>query len=80
MNWQQIQDKWLHYKVQIQQRWSGLTDDDFTLINGRRNVLAGKIRQRSGATEDQIEKEIAEFETTCKAVTPVAVTPADGTA
>ena len=83
MNWEQIQSKWQDYKGQVKQRWNKLSDQDLTVINGRREVLAGKILERSG-TKEQIEREIVEFETTCKAVTtttvtPVAVTPAAGT-
>lgn len=74
MNWKQIQDKWHDYKGQIQQRWVKLTDDDIAIINGRREVLAGKILERSGA-RDQIEREIVAFEAECKAATPAAGTP-----
>jgi len=74
MNWEQIQSKWQDYKGQVKQRWGMLTDQDITVVNGSRAILAGKILERSGARE-QIEKEIAEFETTCKAVTPTTVTP-----
>lgn len=74
MNWKQIQDKWHDYKGQIQQRWVKLTDDDITIINGRREVLAGKILERSGA-RDQIEREIVAFEAECKVATPAAGTP-----
>jgi len=74
MNWEQIQSKWQDYKGQVKQRWAKLTDEDLTVINGRRAVLAGKILERSGAKE-QIEKEIVAFETECKAATPAAGTP-----
>ena len=74
MNWKQIQDKWHDYKGQIQQRWAKLTDDDITIINGRREVLAGKILERSGV-RNQIEQEIAAFEAECIAATPAAGTP-----
>jgi uncharacterized protein YjbJ (UPF0337 family) len=74
MNWEQIQSKWQDYKDQVKQRWGKLTDQDITVINGKRAILAGKLLERSGARE-QIEKEIAEFEATCKAATPTTVTP-----
>jgi uncharacterized protein YjbJ (UPF0337 family) len=74
MNWEQIQSKWQDYKDHVKQRWGMLTDQDFTVINGRRAVLAGKLLERSGARE-KIEKEIAEFETTCKVATPTIATP-----
>ena len=79
MNWAQIQSQWQQYKDQIKQRWSKLTDHDLTVINGRREVLAGKLLGSSVA-KDQIEKEIAEFEASCvlngSATVAVAPTPA----
>jgi len=62
MNWDQIQGKWQEYKGKVKQRWGKLTDDDLMVINGKRDVLAGKLLERSGADRAQIEKEIAEFE------------------
>ncbi len=85
MNWTQIQGKWQEYKGKIKQRWGKLTDDDLMVINGKRDVLAGKLLERTGATKVQVEKEIAEFEAahctteksaadaaTCTTVPPVA--------
>ena len=68
MNWQQIQGKWLDYKGQVKQRWGKLTDSDLTVIDGKRDVLAGKLLEHSGNTKEQVEKEIAEFETACNPV------------
>jgi len=66
MNWEQIQGKWHELKGQVKVRWGKLTDQDLTVINGRREILAGKLMERSGATKEQIEKEISEFEKSCK--------------
>ncbi len=65
MNWDQIQGKWQEYKGKVKQRWGKLTDNDLTVINGKRDLLAGKIRERFGATKEQAEKELAEFEAGC---------------
>jgi len=70
MNWEQIQGKWQELKGQVKVRWGKLTDQDLTVINGRREVLAGKILERSGATKERVEKEIAEFEKSCKDARP----------
>lgn len=70
MNWDQIQGKWLEYKGQVKQRWGKLTDNDLTVINGKREVLAGKLQKLSGNTKEQVEKEIADFEAACKACKP----------
>ncbi len=66
MNWDQIQGKWQQYKGQVKQRWGKLTDQDLTVINGKRDVLAGKLLERSGMTKELVEKEIADFERACK--------------
>lgn len=66
MNWDQIQGKWQEYKGQIKQRWGKLTDNDLTVINGKRDVLAGKLLATYGNTKERVEKEIAEFEAACK--------------
>ena len=75
MKWEQIQAKWYEYKSQVKQRWGALTDDDLAVINGKRDVLAGKIHDRTGVAKDLVERQIADFEIGC-----VAATPAVGTA
>lgn len=65
MNWEQIQGKWQEYRGQIKQRWGKLTDNDLTLIQGKRDVLAGKLLTTYGKTKEQAEKEIAAFEASC---------------
>ena len=66
MNWEQIQGKWQEFKGQVKVRWGKLTDQDLVIINGKREILAGKLKEYSGASKEQIEKEIAEFEKACK--------------
>ncbi len=66
MNWEQIQGKWQEYKGQVKQRWGKLTDNDLTVINGKRDVLAGKLLVGYGKSKEIVEKEIAEFEAACK--------------
>jgi len=66
MNWEQIQGKWQEYRGQIKKRWGKLTDNDLTVIAGKRDVLAGKLLASYGKTKEQVETEIASFEATCK--------------
>jgi hypothetical protein len=42
-----------------------LSEQDLTTIDGRREVLAGKLLERPETSEEQVEQEIAEFETAC---------------
>ena len=67
MNWQQIQGKWQEYKGRAKQRWGNLTDNDLTVIDGKRDVLAGKLLASFGNSKERVEKEIAEWEAACDA-------------
>ncbi|MWR42442.1 CsbD family protein, partial [Escherichia coli] len=40
-----------------------LTDDDMTIIEGKRDQLVGKIQERYGYQKDQAEKEVVDWET-----------------
>lgn len=61
MNWDQVQGKWKQYKGNMRQKWGKLTDDDFDVINGQREVLVGKIQERYGTAKDVAEKQVDEF-------------------
>lgn len=40
-----------------------LTDDDMTVIEGKRDQLVGKIRERYGYEKDKAENEVKDWET-----------------
>ena len=67
MNWQQIQGKWQEYKGHAKQRWGKLTDNDLTVIAGKRDVLAGKLVTAYGKSKEEAEKDVAAFEKACAA-------------
>lgn len=62
MNWDRIQGNWKQFTGQAKEQWSQLTDDDFHVVAGRRDRLAGKIQERYGIAIDAAEKQIAEWE------------------
>ncbi len=66
MNWDQIQGKWQEYKGRAKQRWGKLTDNDLTVIAGKREALAGKLLESYGNSRERVEQEIAEWEKACK--------------
>jgi uncharacterized protein YjbJ (UPF0337 family) len=43
MNWDQVEGKWMQFKGKAREKWGSLTDQDLTMINGRREQLLGKI-------------------------------------
>ena len=61
MNWDRIEGKWKQASGKIREKWGKLTDDDLTVIGGRRDQLVGKIQERYGLAKDAAEKEVDEF-------------------
>ena len=61
MNWDQVEGKWKQYKGQMKEKWGRLTDDDFDVINGKRQQLVGKIQEHYGIAREEAEKQTDEF-------------------
>ncbi|HWO34895.1 MAG TPA: CsbD family protein [Candidatus Acidoferrum sp.] len=61
MNWDQLEGKWKQYSGKAKEKWGKLTDDDLTVIHGRRDQLIGKIQERYGMAKQEAEKQVDEF-------------------
>lgn len=61
MNWEQIAGKWTQAKGEIKQSWGKLTDDDILNIEGKKDVLVGKLQERYGYLKDEAEKHVDEW-------------------
>jgi uncharacterized protein YjbJ (UPF0337 family) len=61
MNWDQAQGKWTQLKGSVKERWGKLTDDDLKVIDGKRDLLVGKIQERYGVTKENAENEVAHW-------------------
>jgi uncharacterized protein YjbJ (UPF0337 family) len=46
MNWDRIEGNWKQFSGKVKQQWGKLTDDDLTVVEGRRVELVGKIQER----------------------------------
>jgi uncharacterized protein YjbJ (UPF0337 family) len=64
MNWDRIAGQWRQLKGQAQMRWGRITDDDWTLIEGSRDALIGKLQSLYGRSKDEIEREVDEWSRT----------------
>ena len=62
MNWDRIQGRWQQTKGTIREQWGKLTDDDLDIIAGKRDQLVGLLQRRYGATREDIERQVREFE------------------
>jgi uncharacterized protein YjbJ (UPF0337 family) len=61
MNWDQIKGDWKQLAGKVKEKWGKLTDDDLTMIAGKREQFAGRIQERYGCAKEQAEKELDEF-------------------
>ncbi len=61
MNWDQIAGNWKQLTGKVKAKWGILTDDELTIVAGKRDVLAGLIQKHYGIAKEQAEKEADEF-------------------
>ena len=66
MNWDQIQGDWKQMTGKVKEKWGKLTDNDLTVVAGKRDQLAGVLQERYGYAKEQAEKELDEFLKTLK--------------
>jgi uncharacterized protein YjbJ (UPF0337 family) len=66
MNWDRIEGNWKTFKGQARQKWGKLTDNEWTEMKGKRDKLSGVIQQKYGIAKEEAEKQIKEFEASCK--------------
>jgi len=62
MNWDRIEGNWKQVTGKAKVQWGKLTNDDFDVIAGKRQQLAGKIQERYGIAKDDAEKQISAWE------------------
>lgn len=62
MNNDIIAGNWKQLIGSVKQKWSKLTDDHLTGIEGNREKLAGVIQENYGIARDEAEKQITDWE------------------
>lgn len=62
MNEDIIKGKFKQLTGRLKAKWGELTDDDLKLIEGKRDVLVGKLQEKYGLTKEKAEQQIKELE------------------
>ncbi|WP_075182887.1 CsbD family protein [Pantoea sp. 1.19] len=62
MNSDKLEGNWKQFKGTVKEKWGKLTDDDVTVIEGKRDQLVGKIQERYGYAKDEAEREVKHWE------------------
>jgi uncharacterized protein YjbJ (UPF0337 family) len=60
--WEKIKGSWQQTEGTVKEQWGKLTNDDLMQIQGRREVLVGKIQTRYGISHEQAEAQVAGWE------------------
>lgn len=61
MNMDTLKGDWKQLAGKVKAKWGELTDDDMTVVEGKRDELAGRIQERYGCAKEQAEKELEDF-------------------
>ena len=59
--WNQIEGNWKQFRGEVRKAWGWLTDDEFEEIQGRRDVLAGKLQEHYGIAQAEANRRIDEW-------------------
>ncbi len=61
MNWDRIEGNWKQFKGHAKAQWGKLTDDDFDVVEGRRDQLVGRIQERYGIAKDEADRQVNDW-------------------
>ena len=64
MNRDPIMGNWKHFAGKAKEKWGRLTNDDWTVVEGKRDQLIGEIQERYGIARGGAECHLGEFEKT----------------
>jgi uncharacterized protein YjbJ (UPF0337 family) len=62
MNWDAIKGSWTQLRGRIRMQWGKLTDDQLDVIEGRRDLLLGKLQETYGVTEEEADAQVTAWE------------------
>jgi uncharacterized protein YjbJ (UPF0337 family) len=61
MNEDILKGKWKEIKGGVKEKWGKLTDDDLTVVEGKKEKLLGLLQLKYGFAKDKAEKEYNDF-------------------
>jgi len=53
---------WTQAQGEVKERWGKLTDDDIKELDGRREVLIGKLQTRYALSYQEAERQVDDFD------------------
>jgi uncharacterized protein YjbJ (UPF0337 family) len=62
MNTDQMKGNWKQLVGKAKEKWGKLTDNDWQVVEGKRDQLVGRIQERYGIAREEAEHQVADFE------------------
>ena len=62
MNWETFKGNWTQLRGRVRMQWGKLTDDQLDVIEGRRDLLLGKLQEAYGVTEEEADRQVKAWE------------------
>ena len=64
MNTDQLKGNWKQIVGKAKEKWGKLTDNDWQVVEGKRDQLVGRIQERYGIAREEAERQVVDFENT----------------
>jgi uncharacterized protein YjbJ (UPF0337 family) len=61
MDWNIIEGKWKELKGQAREEWGKLSDDELEEIEGKKDILVGKLKQKYGYASEEAHHRVDEW-------------------
>jgi uncharacterized protein YjbJ (UPF0337 family) len=61
MNWDRIEGNWKQFTGHAREKWGKLTENDWSVVAGKKDQLVGKIQERYGIRRDEAETQADEW-------------------
>jgi len=65
MNTETMAGNWKELKGKIKEKWGKLTDDDLTVVEGKKDQLVGLLEKRYGYAKERAQKDAEAFYKNC---------------
>ena len=62
MNWDQIERDWNRFRVSAKLRWAKIQEEQLHAVAGRRALLARRIRDAYAISDEEAERQLADWQ------------------
>ena len=62
MSWADLKGGWTRLRGHARMQWGKLTDDQLDVIEGRRELLLGKLQETYGISAEEADQQVRQWE------------------